>query len=452
MISRGSLGDRPNMESIQAIPLREFVQTLEAWFTTHVLSLDNAIQLALVALALLVGRWVGSRGRALALSALQHRSRRPDLRSVASRLADLVPPAAIVLLLWLAAEASAQTDLFGHQIVRTVASLITAWIVIRMASRAIRNEVVAGFVAWFVWGMAALVALGLFDATIGLLDGLALHVGDVRISLLTVVQGVLALAALLWTTVFVSNLLERRIERTESLSPSVRVLTAKLVKIVLVAVAILLVINGLGIDLTALAVFGGALGLGVGVGLQKVIANLVSGMLLLMDKSIKPNDVIAVNGTYGWVVSLGARYVSVRTRDGTEHLIPNEELITQRVENWSHSDQVVRLKVPIGVSYQSDLRRAIDGCLRAAQDVERVLADPEPHCLVTGFGDSSVNLELRIWIDDPQRGRANVIDQVLLGVWDGFHAHGIEIPFPQRDLHLKSSAVPLGTRPLPVGH
>ena len=448
MLAGGSPDTLSLMESIRDLHLEDFLQAGEAWLDAYVLSLDNAIQLGLVALAMLLGLWLGGRGRALARDAIRHRSWRADLRALATRLADLAVPVVMLLLLWLAAEAGAQTELFGHQITRTAASLITAWVVIRLASRVIRNDVVAGFVAWFVWGMAALVALGLFDAAVGVLDGLALHFGEARISLLAVVQGALALAVLLWATALVSGLLERRLDRAAALSPSVRVLTAKLVKIMLVATAVLLVIHSLGIDLTALAVFGGALGLGVGIGLQKVIANLVSGLLLLMDKSIKPNDVIAVNGTFGWVVSLGARYVSVRTRDGTEHLIPNEELITQRVENWSHSDPVVRLKIPIGVSYRSDLRRAIEACLEAARGVERVLDDPAPRCLVTGFGDSSVNLELRIWIDDPPQGRGNVVSEVLLRVWDGFHAQGIEIPFPQRDLHLKSAAVALGPGPV----
>jgi small-conductance mechanosensitive channel len=438
------------MTSIEEFRFQELLRALDSWVHTHVLSFDNAIQLGLVALALLLGRWLGVRVRARALAALERRSWRAELQDTASRIAGIAPAASMLLLLWLAAEGSAQTELLGHQVTRTAASLVTAWVVIRLASRAIRNEVVAGFVAWFVWGMAALVAVGLFDAAVGLLDGLALHLGEVRISLLMVLQGAVALAVLLWATVFVSNLLEQRIERTTGLSPSARVLTGKLVKIVLVAIAFLLVIHGLGIDLTALAVFGGALGLGVGIGLQKVVANLMTGILLLMDKSIKPNDVIAVNGTYGWVTSLGGRYVSVRTRDGTEHLIPNEELITQRVENWSHSDRVVRLKIPIGVSYRSDLRRAIEVCQQAVRDVDRVLAEPPPSCLVTGFGDSAVDLELRIWIDDPQAGRANVISDVLLKVWDGFHANRIEIPFPQRDLHLKSSAVPLATSPVPT--
>ena len=169
----------------------------------------------------------------------------------------------------------------------------------------------------------------------------------------------------------------------------------------------------------------------------------MSGLLLLLDKSIKPNDVITVGGTYGWVESLGARYVSVRTRDGIEYLIPNEDLITQRVENWSHSDKVVRVNIPVGISYKSDVHLAIELCKQASSEVTRVLSDPAPNCLLRGFGESSVNLEIRVWIDDPSEGRANVTSEVLLRVWSLFHERGIEFPYPQRDLHLKSSDVDL---------
>ncbi|MGB5604053.1 MAG: mechanosensitive ion channel domain-containing protein, partial [Gammaproteobacteria bacterium] len=182
----------------------------------------------------------------------------------------------------------------------------------------------------------------------------------------------------------------------------------------------------------------GALGVGLGFGLQKIFSNLVSGIILLMDKSIKPGDVISLGTTFGWINYLGLRYTSVITRDGIEHLIPNEELITQRVENWSFSDNLVRLKAPIGISYNSDVRLAMKLCIEAAEIVPRVELAPEPRVQLMGFGDSSVNLELRIWIDDPQQGRANILSEVLLNVWDKFHEHGITIPFPQRDLHVKS--------------
>ena len=347
------------------------------------------------------------------------------------------------MFLWIAVEAGAQTQFFGHRLTQVAASLAGAWVAIHLVSGFIRNDLVARLAAWIAWILAALVALGLFDATLTLLDDIGMTFGQVRISLLAIAKGTLALVVLLWMMLVLSNLLERQIKRSDNLTPTLQVLIAKIVKIVLVTIAFLVAIGSLGIDLTALTVFGGALGIGVGIGLQKIVSNLISGLLLLMDKSIKPNDVIAVGSTYGWVASLGARYAAVRTRDGVEYLIPNEELITQRVENWSHSDSAVRLCIPVGISYGCDVRLAMDLCREASAGVERVLADPPPRCLLRGFGESSVDLEIRIWINDPAEGRANVISELLLRVWDLFHERGIQFPFPQRDLHLKSSDIRL---------
>jgi len=183
------------------------------------------------------------------------------------------------------------------------------------------------------------------------------------------------------------------------------------------------------------------IGIGIGLGLQKSIANLFSGLVLLLDKSIKPGDVIAIGDTYGWVDSLNARYVSVYTRDGIEHLIPNEQLITQEVQNWTHTNRLIRLRLPIGVHYESDVRRAIDLCVESATEVERVIDKPAPVCLLNGFGDNSVDLELRFWIGDPQKGTSNVKSKILMNVWDKFKENKIEIPYPQRDLHIRSSVV-----------
>ncbi len=432
-------------EFIQRLNLPDLRANLEFWFDTHVLAVDNAIQAGLIVLALLLGRLLGPRLRRAIAAAAQHRTRRVGVQDFLDRLAALSTPIVILLFLWIAVEAGSQTALFGHRLTQIAASLTAAWVAIRLVSGFIGNDLLARSVAWIAWIIAALVALGLFDATVTLLDGVGMTFGKVRISLLSLAKGVVALGVLLWITSALSKALERRIGRAESLTPSVQVLIAKIIKIVLVVLAFLIAIGSLGIDLTALTVFGGALGIGVGIGLQKVVSNLVSGLLLLMDKSIKPNDVIAVGGTYGWVASLGARYAAVRTRDGVEYLIPNEELITQRVENWSHSDKAVRLNIPVGISYKSDLHVAMKLCREAPATVERVLADPPIQCLLKGFGDSSVDLEIRIWIDDPSEGRSNVISEVLLRVWDLFREHGIEIPFPQRDLHLKSSDIPLST-------
>jgi small-conductance mechanosensitive channel len=297
-------------------------------------------------------------------------------------------------------------------------------------------------IALCAWTVAALNIVGLLGPAIAFLDSLAIQFGNLRISVYGVIKAGIALAILLWLANMVSRLVERRVNVAPTLTPSLRVLFGKLLRFTLFAIAVLAALNTLGLDLSALAIFGGALGLGVGFGLQKVVSNLVSGIILLLDRSVKPGDVIAVGGTYGWINTLSARYVSVITRDGIEHLIPNEELISQRVENWSYTDNLVRLRIPIGISYESDVRTAISLAVEAAKMVDRVLKDRPPLCLLKAFGNDAVELELRIWIADPQDGVSNVRSAVMLHVWDLYHEHGIEFPFAQRDLHL-TSAVPL---------
>lgn len=434
-------------EFIQGLNLPGFWTSLQVWVDTHVLVADNAVQAGLIASALLAGRILGPRLRRAILSATQPRDWHIGVQNFLERLAALSTPIVALLLLWLAVEAASQTALVGHRLTQIAASLAGAWVLIRLLSGFVGNAFLARLIAWAAWIVAALVAMGLFDAAVALLDSVGMTFGEARISLLTLAKGVVAFGVLLWIVLALANVLERSIKGSDSLTPSVQVLIAKIARIALVTFAVLVAIGSLGIDFTALTVFGGALGIGVGIGLQKVVSNLVSGLLLLMDKSIKPNDVIAIGGTYGWVSSLGARYTAIRTRDGVEYLIPNEELITQRVENWSHSDSVLRLHIPVGISYKSDVRLAMDLCRRAPLSISRVLKEPEPQCLLTGFGDSSVDLEIRIWIDDPSEGRSNVISEVLLRVWDLFHEHGIQIPYPQRDLHLKSNEASL-----PVNH
>ncbi len=272
-----------------------------------------------------------------------------------------------------------------------------------------------------------------------LLDDLAVNLGSLRISALTLVKAMLSLAVLLWLATLASRLFERRITTLPNLTPSLQVLFVKVFKIVLVVIAIVAALRTVGVDLTAFAVFTGAVGLGIGFGLQKAVSNFVSGVAILLDRSVKPGDVISVGDTFGWVESLGARYVSVLTRDGREFLIPNEDLITQQVINWSYSSNHVRLRVPVGISYKADVHKAIALCLEAADETKRVLQVPKPVCLLKGFGDSSVELELRFWINDPKNGVGNVRSDVMLSLWDKFHAQGVEIPFPQRDLHIKTS-------------
>ena len=415
----------------------------EAWLRENVSGFANLVQLAVVLALLVVARLVAPRLRAVTERVARERAwpGGPGRALVAiPRFATAIPWLAG---LWLCIAIAHQAGWPQH-VLQTAASLASAWVVIGLASSTIRSPAVAHWVAICAWTLAALSTLGLFEASVGLLDSIAITAGSTRISLFTLVKGVAALALLMWLAVGCADLIDRRLRVSPGLSPSLQVLTAKSARVLLLVVAVVVALQTVGIDLTAFAVFSGALGVGIGFGLQRIVANLISGFILLLDHSIKPGDVVTVGDTYGWIEGLGARYVSVRTRDGIEHLIPNEELIVQRVENWSHSDKAVRLRIPIGVSYQADVRQAMQLCLDAANQVDRVLRAPAAVCLLLGFGDSSVDLELRIWISDPEKGRSNVRSAVLLNVWDEFQQHGIEIPYPQRDLHLRTSSLEAG--------
>ena len=412
--------------------LKEIGDAIFQWLLANVFVLGNAVQLLVVAAAF---------GAALVLARrlLPLLERLTGYRQVATLVNAMLPlvlPLTWLLLQWLTILAAGALD-WPHHVLEIAASLLTAWVAIRLVSQLVPNPLWAKVITWTVWSIAALNILNLLVPTIALLDAASITIGALRISLYTVVK---TLAVLLSVAFYVVGVIETKIRSSRALSPTVQVLFTKGLKATLVGFAVLISINTFGIDLTGLAVVGGALGLGAGFGFQKVISNMVSGVVLLLDKSIRPGDVIAVSGTYGWVTALGGRYVSVVTRDGVEHLIPNETLISERVENWTHSNSYTRLKIAVPVHYDTDLHNAIDLCLAAAKETERVLTEPEPRCLLIAFGDSSLDLELRIWIADAHNGVQNVKSAVLLRIWELFREHGITVPYRQIDLHFPQAA------------
>lgn len=330
-----------------------------------------------------------------------------------------------------------------NDLIRIVSILLFAWAVIRFISIFIASPRFARSFVIFSWLTAALAILGWLEPVMTGVDSVGFSVGEVRVSVLSVFKAIFMLAVFFWVAHYISTFLQNQINQTTALSSSLRVLISKIVQFTLMGLAVLLALGSVGIDLTAFAVFTGALGVGVGFGLQKIISNFISGIILLLDKSLKPGDVIEVetgNGiTYGWIEKLGLRYTSVTTRDGTETLIPNETFITNPVTNWSFSNSRVRRKLPIGVSYNTDVEKAMKLCIEAAKSVERIIDYPAPVCQLRGFGDSAVDLELRFWIGDPTGGVKNVESEVNLKIWKAFKANNIEIPFPQRDLHLISA-------------
>jgi small-conductance mechanosensitive channel len=276
------------------------------------------------------------------------------------------------------------------------------------------------------------------------LDAFGFTVADTRFSLWTVLLMIMVLVGIYVVTRLLTAFAHSVLARMTGLDPSQRLLSQKLLSIVIWTVSILVGIDILGIDLTALAVFSGALGLAIGFGLQKTFGNLISGIILLMDRSIKPGDVIAItdqagSSTFGQIRKIGIRAVSVVTRDQREYLIPNEQLMINQVENWSYSTKTVRIQVPVGVSYACDIEHAEQLMLQAAKATPRVLDSPPPTVWLDAYGESSVNFVIQCWIVDPEEGVGNVRSDVLKRLWKLFKEHGIEIPFPQRDLNFRDN-------------
>jgi small-conductance mechanosensitive channel len=330
------------------------------------------------------------------------------------------------------------------------ASLGTAWVVIALVAGLIRNQFVYRLVAISAWTLAALSILGLLQPAMTALDAVGILIGGLRVTPLLVIKTIVLLLLTLWAANAASDFLDRRVRSAADLTPSIQVLIGKLIRLLLITFAILIVLSTVGIDFSALAFFSGAVGVGLGFGLQKIVSNLVSGIILLADKSIKPGDVITVGDSFGWVESMGARYTAVVTRDGREFLIPNEDFVTQRVVNWSYSNNEVRIDVEFGVAYASDPHKVIALALEAVKSVSRVLPTPPPVCHFKAFGDSSLDFILRFWIRDPIEGLTNVRGKVMLALWDTLKREGIEIPFPQRDLNMRNALqVEISERPKP---
>ncbi len=289
-----------------------------------------------------------------------------------------------------------------------------------------------------VFGTILLSLVGSIQRITVALDQVGFDLGDGRISLLKIVMVIATGVFLFAAARIIGRIVSHSISSSSQFDDTQKLLAQKIATIVIVVIAFFVGIDILGIDLTALAFFSGAFGLAIGFGMQKTIGNLIAGIILLMDRSIKPGDVIVVGDSFGWVNKIGVRAVSVLTRDGKEHLIPNENLMIEEVENWSYSDPNVRIIIPVGVAYHSDMRKVQELLYQAVRESKRVLKRPAPVVWMLEFGDSSVNFEIRCWINDPQEGVSNVQGDVMMRVWDLFQENEIEIPFPQRDLHIKT--------------
>jgi small-conductance mechanosensitive channel len=294
-------------------------------------------------------------------------------------------------------------------------------------------------IAWTIWVGVALHITGLLPDVIEVLDTVGFHIGKQRISVLTVLQAMLSVAITVIIALWVGRTIEARLLDARGMDLNFRIVLSKLVKTLLVIIAILIALPAVGIDVTVLSVFGGAVGVGLGLGLQKIAANYISGFVILLDRSISPGALVTIDGRYGEVTKLTARYVVVKSMDGTEAIIPNETVITSVVVNHSYSDRSVRVDAPIQVSYNSDVDRALELMLQAARDHPRVLRNPMPGAVLKGFADSGIDLELYVWVGDPEAGTGNLRSDIYRALWKSFSANNIAIPFPQRDVRILRS-------------
>jgi len=327
---------------------------------------------------------------------------------------------------------------WNYLIINIFSSITAAWIIIKAISLIFKKAIWLRPAIFIIWMLTFLNILDLLDKFFILVEKVQFNFGETNINLLFVIKGFFVTIIAFWAAFKISDYTQKRIKKNKNINATIGVLLSKTSKIVLLFFAGAFALNIIGIKLTAFAVLGGAVGVGIGFGLQKIVSNFISGFILLLDKSIKPGDVIEIDDTFGTIQSMSARYITVLTLEGKEHLIPNEDLITNKVINWSHSNTLIRIEVVVGVSYSTDILQAMGILRSAAKSVKRIYLEKEPVALLTDFGNSSIDLKVQFWIMDPEDGIENICSNVRLEIWRKFKDENIEIPFPQQEIYIKA--------------
>jgi small-conductance mechanosensitive channel len=325
------------------------------------------------------------------------------------------------------------------------ANLALAWLVIRLVTSVIRNPFFVRLVSISAWCVAALSILGQLGPVLDMLDSVAIDLGGLRLTPLLLIKLAVMLAVALWLSNIASNFLEGRITQSRDLTPSIQVLLVKMVRLTLMVLAIAIVMSAVGINLSALALFSGAIGVGIGFGLQKIVSNFISGVILLADKSVKPGDLVTIGDSFGRISAMNTRYISVAAGDGREFLIPNEDLITQKVVNWTYTDKNTLVKVVFGTNYDADPRLVCKLAVDIAATTPRVIALKPPTCLLTEFAEAGMKFALTFWISDPDAGMDNVRSDVMLSLWEAFKREGIRVPYPVREIRVRGGTLPVDT-------
>jgi small-conductance mechanosensitive channel len=324
------------------------------------------------------------------------------------------------------------------------ANLAFAWLIIRLVTSVIRNPFIVRLVSLSAWLVAALSILGQLEPTVEALDSVSIVLGGLRLTPLLLIKLAVLLAVALWLTNIASNFAESRITRSSDLTPSIQVLLVKMIRLALMVFAVAVVMSAVGINLSALAIFSGAAGVGIGFGLQKIVANFISGIILLADKSVKPGDLVTIGDSTGRISAMKTRYISVAAGDGREFLIPNEDLVTQKVVNWTYTDKNTLVKVNFGTNYDADPRLVCKLAADVAAATPRAIKGKPPNCILVEFTEAGMKFSLTFWIADPD-GMDNVKSEAMLSLWDVFKREGIRVPYPVREIRIRGGALPIET-------
>ena len=370
------------------------------------------------------------------------------LRIGAGSVQRILLPVFALVLIWLAKVVVAKWQ--PVPILSVAVLLVASFALIRLALYLLRHlfpvsarlKASERTIVFTVWVAVALYLTGLLPEIIAALDDVSFFIGKQKITLLSVVHALLSLLLTLFIALTLSIVIETRVMTAQSLDTSMRVFAAKLVRALAFVIAILIALPVLGIDITALSIFGGALGVGLGLGLQKIASNYVSGFVILLDRSIRPGDLVTINERHGVVSDIKARYTVVRGLDGTEAIIPNDSIISNMVLNHSYTDRVVSVKTLVSISYASDTERAMSLLLAAGVAQPRVQAMPEPSVWIKNLGDSGIELELTTWIRDAEAGQGSLRSGIFLAALRTFREEGIEIPYPQREIRIAPNDLP----------
>ncbi|WP_166838048.1 mechanosensitive ion channel family protein [Rheinheimera pleomorphica] len=410
------------------------LQQTSLWYQLAAIALS-------IALAVLINRVLGQRLSDSGGQGLRHVALRSSHR--------ILLPLSLAALLALS-QAIFSANQLSHNLLQLLVPIALALGAIRLLVYILRKAFLSSpllksaepVIAISIWLLVVLHLAGWLQPLLQLMDALAFNLGDSRLSLLGAVKLTLVIILAFTLALWLAELLNQQLKKAKHVSPSMQVGFSKFSKFLLITIAFLIALNAVGINLSSLAVFGGALGVGLGFGLQRIASNFISGFILVLDRSVKPGDVISVGDNFGWVHELKARYVVVRNREGVDTLIPNENLITSEVINWSYEDRNVRVKILVQVSYEDDPEQAMALMLQCANKSKRVLNEPAPTVMLKSFADSGIELELRVWIADPEYGADTVKSDINVAIWRAFKQAGITIPYPQRDLHIKSGLLP----------